>query len=61
MKKDESLRMVVSHRALHKLTVKNCYSLPRIDALFDNLHGAKYFSSLDAASGFHQIQLKEED
>lgn len=60
-KKDGSLRMVVDCRALNKLTIKNRYPLPRIDDLLDKLHGAKYFSSLDAASGFHQILLKEED
>lgn len=60
-KKDGSLRMVVDYRALKKLTFKNRYPLPRIDDLFDKLHGAKYFSSLDVASGFHQILLKEED
>lgn len=60
-KKDGSLWMVVDYRALNKLTVKNRYPLPRIDDLFDKLHDANYFSSLDAASGFHQILLKEED
>ena len=53
--------MVVDYRALNKLTVKNRYPLPRVDDLFDILHGAKYFSSLDAASGFHQILLKPDD
>jgi hypothetical protein len=53
--------MVIDYRALNKLTVKNRYPLPNIDDLFDKLHGAKYFSSLDAASGFHQILLKNED
>ena len=51
----------MDYRALNKLTVKNRYPLPRIDDLFDKLHGAKYFSSLGAASGFHQILLKEKD
>ena len=53
--------MVIDCRALNKLTVKNRYPLPNIDDLFDKLHGAKCFSSLDAASGFHQILLKNED
>ena len=53
--------MVVDYRALNKITVKNRYPMPRIDDLFDKLFGAQYFSSLDAASGFHQILLKDED
>ena len=53
--------MVVDCRALNKVTVKNRYPLPRIDDLFDKLFGAQYFSCLDAASGFHQILLKDED
>ena len=57
-KKTGELRMVVDYRELNKLTVKNRYPLPRIDDLFDKLHGAQYFTSLDAASGFHQILLK---
>ena len=60
-KKTGELRMVVDYRALNKVTVKNRYPLPRIDDLFDKLFGAKYFSCLDAASGFHQILLKEAD
>jgi hypothetical protein len=60
-KKDGTLRMCVDYRALNKITVKNRYSLPRIDDLFDKLRGATVFSSLDLAQGYHQIRIPPED
>ncbi|GJU87908.1 putative reverse transcriptase domain-containing protein [Tanacetum coccineum] len=36
-KKYGSFRMCIDYRELNKLTVKNCYPLPRIDDLFDQL------------------------
>lgn len=60
-KKGGGLRMCIDYRALNKATVKNRYPLPRIDDLFDDLQGAKYFSSLDLASGYHQIRIPDED
>jgi hypothetical protein len=60
-KKDGTLRMCVDYRALNKITVKNRYPLPRIDELFDKLQGRTVFSSLDLASGYHQIRITEED
>ncbi|GJV58323.1 putative reverse transcriptase domain-containing protein [Tanacetum coccineum] len=39
-KKDGSFRMCINYRELNKLTVKNCYPLPRIDDLFDQLQGS---------------------
>ena len=38
-KKDVSLRMCIDYRQLNKVTIKNKYSLPRIDDLFDQLQG----------------------
>ena len=60
-KHDGTLRMCVDYRALNKLTIRNRYALPRIDQLLDQLGEAKVFSSLDLASGYHQVRIKESD
>ncbi|GKF79148.1 putative reverse transcriptase domain-containing protein, partial [Tanacetum coccineum] len=39
-KKDGSFRICIDYRELNKLTIKNCYPLPRIDDLFDQLQGS---------------------
>ena len=60
-KKDHNLRMVVDYRPLNARTIKNKYPLPRIDILFDQLNGAKYFSKIDLRLGYHQIRIREGD
>ncbi|GJW65631.1 putative reverse transcriptase domain-containing protein [Tanacetum coccineum] len=60
-KKDGSMRMCIDYRELNKLTIKNCYPLPRIDDLFDQLQGACYFSKIELRSGYHQLRVREED
>ncbi|GKF80907.1 hypothetical protein Tco_0239509 [Tanacetum coccineum] len=54
-KKDRSFHMCIDYRELNKLTVKNRYLLPRIDDLFDQLKGSRYFSKIDLRSGYHQL------
>ncbi|GKC05331.1 retrotransposon protein, putative, ty3-gypsy subclass [Tanacetum coccineum] len=56
-KEDGSMRMCVDYRELNKVTVKNRYSLPRIDDLFDQLQGANYFSKIDLRSGYYQLKF----
>ena len=60
-KKDGTMRMCMDYRHLNKLTIKNKYPLPRIDALFDQVKGATVFYKIDLISGYHQIRIKDED
>nr|GEU66597.1 retrotransposable element Tf2 [Tanacetum cinerariifolium] len=61
VKKDGSFRMCIDHRELNKLTIKNRYPLPKIDDLFDQLQGSRYFSKIDLQSSYHQLRVREED
>nr|GFA87883.1 putative reverse transcriptase domain-containing protein [Tanacetum cinerariifolium] len=38
-KKDGSMRLCIDYRELNKITIRNCYPLPQIDDLFDQLQG----------------------
>ncbi|GJV94746.1 putative reverse transcriptase domain-containing protein [Tanacetum coccineum] len=60
-KKDNSFRICIDYRELNKLTIKNRYPLPRIDDLFDQLQGSRYFSKIDLQSGYHQLRVHEDD
>jgi hypothetical protein len=60
-KKDGSMRMCVDYRSLNEVTIKNKCPLPRINDLFDQLKGAKYFSKIDLRSGYHQLKIKNSD
>jgi len=58
-KKNGKLRLCVDYRQLNNRTVKDSYALPRIEEIFDCLHGAKYFTTMDMKSGYHQVEMEE--
>ncbi|GJV43893.1 putative reverse transcriptase domain-containing protein [Tanacetum coccineum] len=45
---------------LGSFDVKNCYPLPRIDDLFDQLQGLSVCSNIDLRSGYHQLRVQED-
>ena len=59
-KKDGTLRLCIDLRKLNSHTIKDAYSLPRIEESLDCLNGACIFSSLDLKSGYWQVQLANE-
>lgn len=56
-KSDGSLRFCADFRVVNNLTVKDSYPLPQIDNTIDALRGAKWFSTLDLASGYWQVRM----
>jgi hypothetical protein len=53
-------RLVIDYRKLNEKTVEDKYPLPRIDEILDNLGKCTYFTTLDLAQGFHQIEMSTE-
>ena len=51
-KKDGRLRFCIDLRRLNNRTVKDAYSLPKIDSILDSLIGAQIFSTLDLKAGY---------
>ena len=59
-KKDGGLRFCIDLRKLNNRTIKDGYSLPRIEDTLGCLHGAVWFSTPDLKSGYWQVELEEE-
>lgn len=51
-------RVVCDFRKLNEATVDDKFPLPNISEILDQLGNSKYFSTLDLASSFHQIELE---
>ena len=60
-KKDGTTRFCVDYRRLNEVTRKDSYPLPRMEDCFDTLTGSKFFSTMDLASGYWQIKMKDAD
>ena len=60
-KKDGTTRFCLDYRKLNAATVKDSYTLPRINDSLDALAGSTWFSTLDLANGYWQVEMDEKD
>ena len=56
-KRDNTFRFCVDYRKVNAVTKRDVYPLPRIDDILDTLGKSRYFTTLDLASGFWQIEM----
>ena len=61
LKSDGTYRICIDYRPLNKLIKKDSGGLGDITGMLDRMKDSKFFSSLDLASAYHQLELKEED
>lgn len=50
-------RIVVDYRKIIEKSIDDRYPLPNITDFLDKLSRCQYFSTLDLASGFHQLEI----
>ena len=51
--------LVIDYHALNKVTWKFIWPIPKVEDIFFQLNGAKYFLTLDLQAGYHHIPLDE--
>jgi hypothetical protein len=59
-KPDGSIRFYIVYRKLNKITMKDVYPLPRIDDTLEKTRGMEFYSSIDLASGYWQVEMNED-
>lgn len=58
-KKDGNPRFCVDYRLINRLMKGGRWPIPRIQEIFDDLVGARVFTTLDLLTGYWQIKLSE--
>lgn len=51
------MRLCIDYEKLNSKIKKDAHPLPRIENIFDTLGGSKYFTTLDLAIGYNQVEM----
>lgn len=54
---EEKFRIVIDYRKLNEITVNDRYPIPNMDEILGKLGKCNYFTTIDLAKGFHQIEM----
>lgn len=58
---EKKWRIVIDYRKLNEITIDDKHPIPNIEEILNKLGTCQYFTTLDLAKGFHQIQIDEKD
>lgn len=57
----QKYRLVIDYRKLNEQCIDDRYPIPNISDIFDKLGRCQYFTTIDLAKGFHQIEVTPAD
>ncbi|XP_044753909.1 uncharacterized protein K02A2.6-like [Coccinella septempunctata] len=60
LKPNDDIRICVDMRRANEAILRENYPIPTFDSFMTKLRGAKFFSRLDLANAYHQLELDEE-
>lgn len=56
----KKFRIVIDYRKLNEITVNDRFPIPNMDEILSKLGRCNYFTTIDLAKGFHQIEMDPE-
>lgn len=59
-KQSGEYRFCIDYREINKISIKDAYPIPRIQAILEKLKGARFISTMDLRHGYWQVPLCEE-
>ena len=60
-KKTGDKRFCIDFRKINQMTITDAYPIPRINDLLEKFRTMKWFTTIDLASGYWQIEMEEKD